>query len=74
MIGLTQILTTLQSGVTAINSLVTQISETFPQATSSSTSAPSTNGAISFTSSEALGFLLVTLSSGATVKMPYYHQ
>ncbi len=72
--GLGDLLQTMQQGVQAINNLATQIKTTFPQATTSSTSAPATTGAITFTSSEATGFLLVALSSGATVKIPYYPQ
>jgi hypothetical protein len=72
--GLGDVLQTLQQGVQAINNLATQIRTTFPQVTASSTSAPATLGTITFTSSEALGFQLVTLSSGVTVKMPYYPQ
>ncbi len=72
--GLGDILQTLQQGVQGINNLTAQIKTTFPQATTSSTSAPATVGTITFTSSEASGFLLVTLSSGVTVKMPYYPQ
>lgn len=68
------ILQTLQQGVQAINNLASQIRTTFPQATTSSTSAPATAGSITFTSSQATGFLLVALSSGVTVKMPYYPQ
>jgi hypothetical protein len=73
-IGLGSILTTLQQGVTAINNLAGNIKTVFPQITGSSTKAPSTAGAITFTSSEALGFQLVTLSSGVTVKVPFYPQ
>lgn len=72
--GLGDILQTLQQGVTAINNLTTQIRATFPQATTSSTAAPTSLGTITFTSSQAAGFLLVALSSGSTVKIPYYPQ
>ncbi len=72
--GLGDILQTLQQGVQAMNNMTAQIKATFPQATTSSTSAPATLGAVTFTSSQATGFLLVTLSSGVTVKMPYYPQ
>jgi hypothetical protein len=72
--GLGDLLQTMQQGVQAINNLTIQIKTTFPQATTSSTSAPATAGTITFTSSQATGFLLVTLSSGATVKMPFYPQ
>ncbi len=72
--GLGDILTTLQQGVQAINNLRATIATVFPQATTSSTSAPATAGVVTFTSSQATGFMLVTLSSGVTVKMPYYPQ
>lgn len=70
--GLGDLLQTMQQGVQAINNLTTQIRTTFPQATTASTTAPSSVGAITFTSSLASGFMLVTLSSGATVKIPTY--
>ena len=73
-IGLDSIWNTLQNGVTAINNLSGTIKTIFPQISGNSTSAPATLGAITFTSSEALGFQLVTLSSGVTVKFPYYPQ
>lgn len=72
--GLGDILQTLQQGVQAINNLTIKLGTVFPQVTASSTAAPATSGTITFTSSEALGFQLVTLSSGVTVKMPYYPQ
>jgi len=72
--GLGDILQTLQQGVQAMQTLNTTIRNTFPQATTSSTAAPATLGTITFTSSEATGFLLVALSSGVTVKFPYYPQ
>jgi hypothetical protein len=70
--GIGDLLQTLQQGVQAINNLTTQIATTFPQATTASTTAPSSVGAITFTSSQAAGFLLVALSSGVTVKFPFY--
>ena len=73
-IGLSDILGTLQQGVQAIQTLNTTIKAVFPQATTVSTAAPATLGTVTFTSSEATGFLLVTLSSGPTVKMPFYPQ
>jgi hypothetical protein len=73
-IGLSDILGTLQQGVQAIQTLNTTIKAVFPQATTVSTGAPATLGTVTFTSSEATGFLLVTLSSGPTVKMPFYPQ
>jgi len=72
--GLGDILQTLQQGVTALNALTVQIKATFPQVSTSSTTAPSSAGAITFTSSQPTGFLLVALSSGTTVKFPYYNQ
>jgi len=68
------LLTALQNGVTAINALTKQLTNSFPQVTSASTIVPSAAGSLSFTSSEAVGFMLVKLSSGATVKVPYYSQ
>lgn len=68
------IYTTLLNGVQALNRLTTTVGNIFPQVTASSSSAPATTGSITFTSSEASGFLLVTTSSGATVKVPFYPQ
>jgi len=73
-IGLDAVWNTLQNGVTAINNLASTVKSVFPQLSGNSTSAPASTGAITFTSSEALGFQLVTLSSGVTVKFPYYPQ
>jgi hypothetical protein len=74
MAGLTDILTALQNGVTAIQTVAQKLSTAFPGITTSSTSAPATNGAITFSSSLAAGFMLVTTSSGATVKVATYNQ
>lgn len=73
-IGLGSIWETMKNGVTAINNLSVTIKAIFPQLSANSTSAPATTGTITFTSSQASGFQLVTLSSGATVKFPYYPQ
>jgi len=72
--GLGDLLQTLQQGVQAINNLSTQIGAIFPEVTAASTAAPSVVGAISYSSSLATGFVLVELSSGVTVKIPYYTQ
>lgn len=72
--SLSDLLGTMQQGVNAINNLIVQIKATFPQVSTSSTAAPSAVGAITYTSSQATGFLLVALSSGVTVKFPYYTQ
>lgn len=71
--SLGDILSALQNGVTAINRLGNIISVIFPEVTANSTVA-ATAGSITFTSSQALGFILVELSSGSTVKIPYYSQ
>jgi hypothetical protein len=72
--GLGSILTSLQQGVQAIQTLTTTISTIFPQVTGTSSKAPSTAGTITFTSSEAAMFTLVTTSSGFTGKVPVYPQ
>lgn len=71
-IGLDSIWETLKNGVLAVNGLNTTIRTIFPQLSGNSTTAPSSVGSITFTSSQAAGFSLVTLSSGVTVKVPYY--
>ena len=73
-ISLADILTSLQQGVQAINNLNTTIRSVFPQISGTSTAAPASAGSITFTSSLAAGFQLVTLPSGATVKVPFYNQ
>ena len=71
--SLGDLLSAMQNGVTAINRLGTIVSNIFPEVTANSTVA-ATAGTITFTSSQALGFMLVELSSGATVKVPYYSE
>lgn len=70
-IGFSDILSVLQNGVTAINSLTAKISTVFPQSGTVSSSAPSA-GAITYSSSQAAGFLSVTTSSGGIYKVPLY--
>lgn len=60
-----------QNVVNAINGLTRQFASFFPQATAVSTSAPSA-GTITFTSSQANGFLEVVTSSGATFRVALY--
>lgn len=72
-IGLDSIWETLKNGVSAINNLTTTVAGVFPQLSGNSTTTPSSVGAITFTSSQPVGFSLVTLSSGVTVKFPYYN-
>jgi hypothetical protein len=69
--SLNSILATLQNGVSAINGLRTRIATTFPQVGTVSSAAGSV-GAISFTSSQATGFLAVTTSSGAVGYVALY--
>ena len=71
-LGLSDILSSLQQGVQAINNLRTTISTIFPQLTATSTSAPVAAGTVTFTSSQASYFMLVTTSSGFTGKVPIY--
>lgn len=68
------ILTALQQGVQALNNLGTAIRAVFPSVTVQSTAAPSAAGTISYSSSLATGFMLIALSSGTTVKVPFYTQ
>jgi hypothetical protein len=72
--GIGDLLQTMQQGVQAVNNLTVAIKAVFPQLTGSSTSAPATTGSITFTSSEAVMFQLVTTSSGFTGKVPIYPQ
>ena len=69
--SLTEILAALQNGVTAINNLSIQLTTFFPQATSVSTSA--TAGTITYTSSQAAGWLTVVTSSGKSYKVALYN-
>lgn len=71
MASLADILTSLQQGVVAINQLNTTLGTIFPQATAYSTTA-ATAGTVTFTSSQATGFISVVTSSGATVKVAVY--
>ena len=73
-LGLDSIYEVISNGVTAINKLTLTIKTVFPQLTGSSTSAPATAGTITFTSSQAVMFELVTTSSGYTGKVPIYPQ
>ena len=71
MASLNDLLNALQNGVTAIQGLTEQIASTFPQAASVSTGV--TAGTVTFTSSQAAGFLVVTTSSGAAMKVALYN-
>jgi len=72
MASVTDLFTGVQNAVKAINDLNVTLASVFARATTSSVTAPSSVGSITFTSSQATGFLLVELSSGVTVRMPYY--
>jgi hypothetical protein len=73
MVSLSEILAALQNGVTALNSLNTKLGNTFLQQGTVVSSAITTTGStITFTSSQAAGFLAVTTSSGAAYYMPLY--
>lgn len=69
--SLSDLLSALQNGVQAIRGLNTTLGNVFPQATAYSTTA-ATAGTITFTSSQATGFISVITSSGATVKVAVY--
>lgn len=71
MASIADILTSLQQGVVAINKLNATLETIFPQATAYSTTA-ATAGTVTFTSSQATGFISVVTSSGATVKVAVY--
>lgn len=71
MASLSDLLSALQNGVVALRAVNTTLGNIFPQATAYSTAA-ATAGTISFTSSQAVGFISVVTSSGATVKVPVY--
>ena len=64
-------LTATQNVVNAINLVVQQLKNVFPQATALSTVA-ATAGTITFTSSQAVSFLTVTTSSGGVYHIPMY--
>jgi hypothetical protein len=72
--GLGDLLQTMQQGVQAINNLTTTIATVFPTVTAASTAGPSAVGTITYSSSLATGFMLIELSSGTTVKVPFYTQ
>lgn len=70
--GIGDLLQTMQQGVVGINALTAQIKATFTTVTTTSTTAPSSVGSVTFTSSEAVMFQVVTTSSGYIGKMPIY--
>lgn len=72
MAGLDDLLSAMKNGVIAINNLNATMNQIFPGATAVSTTAPSSVGAITFSSSQVKGFISVVTSSGATYKMALY--
>lgn len=70
-IGLSDILSALQNGVRAINDL-NQTFLTATQFTSPVSSIAPAAGTITFTSSQANGFISVTTSSGGIYSIPVY--
>jgi len=67
------ILTALQNGVNAVQSLNSRLSTTFLQSGTVVSSAITTaNSTITFTSSQAAGFIAVTTSSGTAGYLPWY--
>ena len=70
--GLSDILLTLNNGVQALNNVRVALTSFFPQATAVSTAARGSLGTITFTSSQATGFLAVTTSSGFTGYVALY--
>lgn len=70
-VSLSEILAALQNGVTAIRDLKSTLETVFPQATATSTVAPSA-GALTFSSSQPSLFLTVQTSSGGEYKVPLY--
>lgn len=68
MADLDTVLATLQDGVRAINALRIQLATTFPPLTNPSSTAPAA-GTITFNSSQAAAFGLVTTSSGGSYRI-----
>lgn len=68
MTSLTDILSALQNGVTAINNLPSRLATAFITQTSTGTVA----GTVTFTSSQASAFGLITTSSGGQYKIALY--
>lgn len=73
MASLADILSSLQQGVQAVRGLSTTLSNTFLQQGTVVSSAITTAGStITFSSSQAAGFIAVTTSSGAAGYLPWY--
>ena len=73
MAGIGDILSALQNGVNAIQSLNSRLQTTFlQQGTVVSSAITTANSTITFGSSQAAGFIAVTTSSGAAGYIPWY--
>ncbi len=73
MAGLSEIFSALQNGVTAIQELNTRLQTTFlQQGTVVSSAITTANSTITFSSSQAAGFIAVTTSSGVAGYLPWY--
>ena len=73
MAGIGDILSALQNGVNAIQSLNSRLQTTFlQQGTVVSSAITTANSTITFTSSQAAGFIAVTTSSGAAGYIAWY--
>lgn len=70
-VSISELMSTLQNGVTAIRAVATALGNVFPQASSLSTSA-ATAGTITYTSSQAVAFMTVLTSTGGSYKIPLY--
>lgn len=62
----------LNSIAQALTNMTTVQNAVWPHTTASSSTV--TAGSITFSSSQAAGFLIVQTSSGGTVKVPFYNQ
>jgi len=72
MASITDLISALQNGVVALNSVNKTLSQVFPGATAVSTTAPSSVGAITFSSSQTKGYITVVTSSGFSGKIALY--
>lgn len=70
--SLSDILASLQNGVTGLNNLATTLARVIPGATALSTTTPSSVGALTFSSSQPKGFISVITSSGFAGQIPIY--
>jgi len=72
MASITDLISALQNGVVALNSVNKTLAQVFPGATAVSTTAPSSVGAITFSSSQTKGYITVVTSSGFSGKIALY--